>query len=328
VAAQKRLARYSQRLGGNGNSLSYGPFGFAHTVTDAASCDPMEIVRLAPDRRTAEEWVLVLVAEGIEAGLVAAEGGVAVTANRADVASGRRLLEAWERENSAARAEAETPPPPEWGPTSLGVILGAALVLFFLHTGARNPDLVWFARGSAHSGLILRGEYWRTVTALTLHADLVHVATNAVACALFVTALARALGPGVASALLVVAGASANALTALVRGPGHDSLGASTAVFAAVGALASLGVARRRRGRRSRRWQDFAPLAAGLGLLAMLGTAPDADVWAHVFGLACGALLGGGAAWLVRRPPHPLAQGAWAAVAAAAVIAAWLRALR
>ncbi|HKE10479.1 MAG TPA: rhomboid family intramembrane serine protease, partial [Myxococcota bacterium] len=226
------------------------------------------------------------------------------------------------------RAEAQIPPPPEWGPTSLGVILGAALVLFFLHTGAHDPDSVWFTQGSADSGRILRGQFWRTVTALTLHADLVHVATNAVACALFVTALARALGPGVASALLVTAGAAGNGLTALVRGAGHDSLGASTAVFAAVGALGSLGVARRRQGRRSRRWQDFAPVAAGLGLLAMLGTAPDADVWAHVFGLACGALLGGAAAWTGRRPAGPVAQCAWAAAAAAVVIAAWWRALR
>jgi membrane associated rhomboid family serine protease len=86
---------------------------------------------------------------------------------------------------------------------------------------------------------------------------------------------------------------------------------------------------RRRRGRRSsRRWQDFAPLAAGLGLLAMLGTAPEADVWAHLFGLACGALLGAGAAWRLRRPPRPIAQGAFAALAALAVVAAWVRALR
>jgi membrane associated rhomboid family serine protease len=288
----------------------------------------MEIVRVAPDRKTAEEFVLVLLAEGIESGLSAVEGGVAVTANPTDVARGRRLLEAWERENAAALAEAQIEPPPEWGPTSLGVILAGALFFFFLLTGARNPDLVWFSRGSAHSGLILRGELWRTVTALTLHADLVHVATNALACALFVTPLARALGPGVASALLVAAGASANALTALVRGPGHDSLGASTAIFAAVGALASLGVARRRHGRRSRRWQDFAPLAAGLGLLAMLGTAPDADFWAHLFGLGCGALLGAGAAFLAPRPLGPRAQWAWAAGAGAAVVAAWLSALR
>jgi membrane associated rhomboid family serine protease len=288
----------------------------------------MEIVRIAPDRRTAEEWVLVLVAEGIEAGLAQVEGGVAVTANADDVAQGRQVLDAFERESLAVHAEAEVPRPAEWGPTSLGVILAAGLVLFFLHTGAFNPDLVWFERGSAHSGPILRGEYWRTLTALTLHADLVHVAANAAACALFVTALSRTLGPGVASVLLLAAGAGANALTAVVRGPGHDSLGASTAVFAAVGALASLAVARRRRARRSRRWQDFAPLAAGLGLLAMLGTAPEADFFAHLFGLGCGALLGAGAAWLVPRPPPLLAQGALAAFAAFAVVAAWLRALR
>jgi hypothetical protein len=42
-------------------------------------------------------------------------------------------------------------------------------------TGPREPGAIWFDRGSASAQQILAGEVWRTVTALTLHADLAHV---------------------------------------------------------------------------------------------------------------------------------------------------------
>jgi membrane associated rhomboid family serine protease len=286
----------------------------------------VEIVRVAPDRRTAEEWVLVLVAEGIEGGLLWVDGGIAVVAPAEDVERSRPLLEAFEGEQRAAREDAAVPEPAEWGPTQIGVILAAGILLFFLETGVRDPSVAWFARGSARSGAILGGELWRTVTALTLHADLIHAVGNAIACLLFVGALGRALGPGVTALLLLLAGAAGNALTAGVRGPGYDSVGASTAVFAAVGALASLAVARRRRVPRARRWRDFAPFAAGLGILAMLGTGEESDVWAHFLGLVSGAALGAAAA-VLPRPPGGRTQAALCAFAAAALLAAWARAL-
>jgi len=286
----------------------------------------VEIVRIAPDRRTAEEWVLVLVAEGIEGGLLWVEGRIAVVAPAEDVERSRPLLDAFEGEQRAAREDAAVPAPPEWGPSQVGVILAAGILFFFFQTGLRDPSVAWFARGSARSGAILGGELWRTITALTLHADLIHAVGNAIACLLFVGALGRALGPGATAVLLVLAGAAGNTLTAAMRGPGYDSVGASTAVFAAVGALASLAVARRRRVPRARRWRDFAPLAAGLGILAMLGTGEDSDVWAHFFGLVSGGALGAAAATL-SRPPGGRAQAVLCVLAAAALVAAWARAL-
>jgi membrane associated rhomboid family serine protease len=85
------------------------------------------------------------------------------------------------------------------------------------------------------------------VTALTLHADLAHVLSNALACLVFVTAVAWWLGPGVGTWLVLLAGAGGNALTALVHGPASVSGGASTAIFGALGILAARqSVARRR----------------------------------------------------------------------------------
>jgi rhomboid protease GluP len=97
-------------------------------------------------------------------------------------------------------------------------VIAALLVGFFAVTGPRGPN-VWFDQGSASARLILSGEVWRTVTALTLHADLAHVLSNALACLVFVTAVAWWLGPGVGTWLVLLAGAGGNALTALAHGP-------------------------------------------------------------------------------------------------------------
>jgi len=45
--------------------------------------------------------------------------------------------------------------------------------------------------GSGVAGLIVHGQWWRVVTALTLHSDFMHVAGNAVAFIVFLTALGR-----------------------------------------------------------------------------------------------------------------------------------------
>ena len=145
------------------------------------------------------------------------------------------------------------------------------------------------------------------MTALTLHADLVHVLGNAIAIALLLPPIIRRLGPGIGLALVLLAGATANLLGAAVQGPQHVAVGASTATFGALGILAALRLgspspAGRARGRR---W--IVPVASVL-LLAMLGTGPGTDVLAHALGLAVGAALGLVAA-IVRRPVAPRSSG-------------------
>src|SRR5438034_425376 len=69
------------------------------------------------------------------------------------------------------------------------------------------------------------------------------------------------------------------------------SIGASTAVFGALGALAAFPQHRRR---------AWVPLGAGLALLAFLGTSKRADLAGHLCGFVAGLLLGAVAS---RLPP-------------------------
>ncbi len=89
----------------------------------------------------------------------------------------------------------------------------------------------WMARGSADSGRMIHGgEWWRMLTALTLHGDLSHFAANLMVGLLFVSFLIRQWGSGPAWLATVVSGAAGNALNAWVyRDERHLSIGASTA---------------------------------------------------------------------------------------------------
>jgi membrane associated rhomboid family serine protease len=288
---------------------------------------PETALRVAFARRDADEWVLVLAAEGVASRIRPQGDGFALCVPQALAERAAAALVRYEAENrpTAIRDGAQEPP----SPTALHVALlaAAALLLFFgVVTGPRDPAVRWFARGSADAELILAGELWRCVTALTLHADAVHALSNALAGALFFTALFQQLGPGLGLAAMLLAGAAGNLANAALHGGGHVSVGASTAVFAAVGALAGLGVARRRRRERGRRL--WAPFAAGLGLLAMLGTGEHTDVWAHGLGFVAGGGVGLGTALVLARRPRTPAQLLLAAGAVATLGVCWERALR
>ena len=95
------------------------------------------------------------------------------------------------------------------------------------------------------------------------------------------------------------------------------AVGASTAVFGAVGLLAGRGVAQRlRRGELGLR--IWVPLAAGLALIAMLGTGERSDIWAHGFGFLAGSFLGVPASLANLERGGPRLQ--WAALVLALVL--------
>jgi rhomboid protease GluP len=286
-------------------------------------------LREARARERADEWALVLAAEGLAPKVWRGPAGFVVGVPAEVAERGFALLEAYERENRAPPApRAEAEPAAGSAPLRVALAVAAALLVFFAVTGPRHPTLEWFARGSADAGQILEGEVWRSVTALSLHASPGHVLGNALVGTLFLTAAFRALGPGVGLLLVLLAGAGGNLLNALLHGSAHNSVGASTAVFGAVGLLGGLGVGRRhRRGTRGRR--AWVSLAASLGLLAMLGTAGErVDVWAHLFGLAVGALFGIPLGFASNPRPPALLQWLLGCAAPAIVWACWALALR
>ena len=146
----------------------------------------------------------------------------------------------------------------------------------------------WFYAGRVDGELIRNGEIWRLFTAQTLHSGVKHMLGNLVFGTFFGLFAGRMLGSGVAWLTIVVAAAAANFLNVMLLDESHRSIGASTAVFAALGLVA--GYVWKGKLMRQDRWSDrFGPVIGGLALLMYTGTGgPNTDIGAHLFGFICG----------------------------------------
>ena len=288
--------------------------------------DSQILLRVTRDQHLAEEWELVLLAQGLSPSVRRTADGVALSVPEVEVDKALVNLAAYERENPRKFVERFEPmEPANW---LAGVAVALLLLLFFPITVQWLPALSWFERGSADAERILQGELWRVVTALTLHADVAHALSNVIAVALFLTAVSSMVGAGLAGALVLLAGAGGNLANALLHGSPHVSVGASTAIFGAVGLLGSLGTTRRRRSALSR-WRAWLPLAAALALLGMLGSSGlRVDVWAHFFGLIVGVGLGLLIAVVTPDAPGLRIQWACGTAAVAVIIYCWTVAFR
>ena len=284
-----------------------------------------------PTRRLAKDWALVLQSQAIDARLLLRDDGWILLVDRAKEHAALSAITTYEQEN------ANWPPPkrqdsPRYAPSAVLPVAFVALALFFAFvTGPASHNAGWFRRGAADAHL-LWSEPWRMVTALTLHADGKHVLGNLISGSIFGAAVSRRIGPGAALLAVLFSGFVGNAANALYHlGPGHRSIGASTAVFGAVGLLAALQVWANRgrpRERRPIRWLEIAgPVVGGLALLGALGAGPQTDLWAHLFGFLAGVLVGALAGWIEhRRDPYPSSrwlQLGLGAAAIAIVLACW-----
>ena len=250
----------------------------------------MTTLRSALQRAVIEQWALVLNSQSIDCAIGRDERGFILVVDPSDAERGAKALDVYDLENRERPATSEAPA--EYGPTWSGVGMAALLVAFHVVVTSPEAGDAWYHTGSASAERILRGEWWRTVTSLTLHADVPHLLANVLSCALFATVVGRSVGPGTGAWLILLSGAIGNALTAFVHGSDHVSVGASTAVFGAVGLLSGEAlISRRRLGLRGNR--AWAPIVAALALFSMLGTGGErTDLLAHVLGLASGLVLG------------------------------------
>ena len=205
----------------------------------------------------------------------------------------------------------------------------ASLLAIGYSAGENIFGLDWYAAGSLHAFVVQRGEWTRSVTALTLHADLPHLLNNIGFGVFFIYLSARLLGPGAAWLCIMLAAAGGNLLDSVLMPASHVSLGASTAVFAALGLLVAHAW-RIRMNQRMRWTHRWAPLAAGVALLGFLGAGPgNVDVLAHLAGFFCGALMGS----VCAMTPETIWRRAslqWSAglLGCALVVTSWLWALR
>jgi rhomboid protease GluP len=175
-------------------------------------------------------------------------------------------------------------------------LIGYVLVVFLIAgmAGFSFFQSNWFVAGRVDGELIRQGEIWRLFTALTLHSGLKHLLSNLVFGVFFGLFAGRLLGSGVAWLAIVLAAASGNALNTLLLDSAHRSIGASTAVFAALGLIA--GYVWSGKLMSQDRWSNrYGPIVGGLALLMYTGTGgPNTDIGAHLFGF-----IGGFAAGLI-----------------------------
>ena len=290
---------------------------------------PVTVFRSA-QQRECNERLLVLTAVGVEALVATAPGGgFLLQVAPGDAADAVRHLSQYDAENPPPPP---LPPPPRLYPHAwvgcvvyVAVLVGVASVL---SNGLVRLDA--FELGELDAVRVQAGEWWRAWTALTLHLDGPHLAANLGAGTWFGYLAARQMGGGTAWFVTVTGAALANLLEGLLGPPGHRAVGASTAVFSALGAMSAYSW--RERFALPQRWaRRWGPLIAGVILLGWTGTGgegTDVDVVAHLGGFAVGALLGATAALpRCQRILQRLPQSLLGAAAIASVAIAWACAL-
>ena len=207
---------------------------------------------------------------------------------------------------------------------AIGYLVVLLLTAYCAGIGLFGAD--WLSVGALDAGAAR--EWWRALTALTLHLDQEHLLGNLLFGVFAGIAAGRLLGPGVAWASILGAGALANYAEILIAPANHRAVGASTAVFAALGLIAGLAW-RQRLTLRERRWNALAPLIAGICLLTLLGAGTEhVDVLGHGLGF----LVGLGFGWLYARAGIPGHHGRGLQIATGSgtllvLIVAWTMAL-
>ena len=182
--------------------------------------------------------------------------------------------------------------------------------------------------GLSDASKVLHGEWWRTITALTLHGDARHIASNLLSGYIVLNLMSYRLPLARMAPFLAVASAVANFFVAFTVQNDYRARGFSTFVCAASGALAviefrlmpkeSHGMLRR-----------FAPLCGAASLAVFLGLGENADILGHAYGFIAGCICG-----LIPKKktlrwgtPTTLADLVWVAAYFAIFIIGWKAAL-
>ncbi|MGA2248412.1 MAG: rhomboid family intramembrane serine protease [Verrucomicrobiota bacterium] len=243
------------------------------------------------NRRQTMDWGLVLMSQGIAATIDdgADGGGWCLWVSTADHPAAMRAIRLylWENRHWHWRQ-----PLPWRGFHFDWKIILWALLLIAVHVvsfaSGRGVDIA----GRMDSAAVRAGQWWRIFTAMLLHADVAHLASNVSLGVVLLGLVMGRYGSGTGLLAAYLAGATGN-LAGLVFYPEpHFGVGASGMVMGGLGLLAVQSVTLLRHGAVGRKYV-FRGLLAGLMLFVLFGLSPETDVVAHFGGFVTGLALGG-----------------------------------
>ena len=271
----------------------------------------------------ADTYRLVLSSSGISYRSRKGKHGWDILVNNTDYEKAVNTIEQYLKENRDFHPTDE-PLHHEYRKTFTGLWVSAMLPVFHLIITMNYDNEVFVRTYGASAFYILHGELYRSVTSLMIHANAVHLAGNMLGIAIFGTVVCTITGWGVGWFMILATGISGNLMNAVLYKTGHISIGASTAVFGAVGILAVHQFFRMFRlpGRRMRAWL---PLGAGLALLGILGSGEHTDLTAHLFGFTAGLILGAFYCVLVKQPAARTCQICFFLITISVLVISWMR---
>src|SRR5687768_12596257 len=178
-----------------------------------------------------DQQTLVLSAVGIHSMTVVRDGLFAVVVSEESAQLALRHLREVAQEAAVPVPEPKAPKlhPRAW----TGSILYALIMMGVAYAAGRGWfGLDWLESGSLNGAISSTHEWWRVVTALTLHADVGHLISNLLFGVVLGYLASRSIGGGVAWAGILIGAMMGNALDAIWMPEEQRSIGASTAVFA------------------------------------------------------------------------------------------------
>ena len=271
----------------------------------------------------ADTYGLVLSASGISYASQQGKDGWNILVHDTDYEKALHTVAQYLKENP------ESHPPDdlrgdEYRRTFTGLWAAAILLAFHVTITLSNGSEMFIRVYGSSASHILRGELYRSVTALMIHADILHLVSNMLGIAVFGTAVCNITGWGVGWLMILCTGIVGNLVNAVLYQTGHLSVGASTAVFGAIGLLAALQFLTKLRLPRQR-MRAWLPLGAGVALLSILGSGGHTDLTAHLFGFMEGILLGALYGFFVKRPAARPYQACSLLITLSVLVMSWMR---
>ena len=264
--------------------------------------NPLATRIIARSRLEAMDWSLVLISQGIESTIVRQEDGSAWFIDVPGSDSGRatEAIRLYQLENRGWRLRREV-----FQPGLIFDWVSLAWVILICAFYWINATMDLETAGVLDTVALAHGQWWRLFTAIWLHADLAHLASNATFGVVLLGLAMGRYGTGPALLAAYVAGIAGNLLSWTFSTRPHLGLGASGMVMGCLGLLAIQSLVLWRRS--SRTGKDFlAGLLGGLMLFVLLGLAPGTDVVAHFGGFASGLILGAFLAPFIQQLRKPL----------------------